>query len=71
MRIVVFNREGRKSRPGTAWVLGGGSARGAAQVGVRLGLLEQGVKAPSAIHYLDLSEAERSKSKTIWLADAL
>jgi NTE family protein len=33
----------------TVWVLGGGGARGAAQVGVLLGLLEAGVEPPSAL----------------------
>lgn len=49
MRVVVFNRGRQKRRPGTAWVLGGGGARGAAQVGVILALLESGVKPPAAI----------------------
>ena len=49
MRIVVFKRGHQKRRPGAAWVLGGGSARGAAQVGVILALLESGIKPPSAI----------------------
>ena len=49
MRVVVFNRGATKSQAGTAWVLGGGSARGAAQVGVILALLESGIKPPSAI----------------------
>lgn len=49
MRVVVFNRDRRKRKSGTAWVLGGGSARGAAQVGVIQALLEKGIKPASAI----------------------
>jgi NTE family protein len=46
---IAFHRRIGQPRSGTAWVLGGGGARGAAQVGTLLALLEAGVKPPSAI----------------------
>lgn len=46
---ITLHRRIWQSRSGTAWVLGGGGARGAAQVGTLLALLEVGIKLPSAI----------------------
>lgn len=46
---ISFHRRIWQPRSGTAWVLGGGGARGAAQVGTLLALLEAGIKLPSAI----------------------
>lgn len=45
----MFRRSNRPRRSGTAWVLGGGGARGAAQVGALLALFEAGFEPPSAI----------------------
>lgn len=44
----LFRYRGASPRRGLAWVLGGGGARGAAQVGVMRALLEAGIK-PSTI----------------------
>lgn len=46
---IAFHRRIWQPRSGTAWVLGGGGARGAAQVGILLALLEAGIKLPSTI----------------------
>lgn len=46
---IVLPRRGMKSQRGSAWVLGGGGARGAAQVGTLLALMEARVQPPSAI----------------------
>jgi NTE family protein len=45
----VFAARRRNLGRGTAWVLGGGGARGAAQVGALLAFFEAGVEPPSAI----------------------
>ncbi|MGH7764322.1 MAG: patatin-like phospholipase family protein [Candidatus Dormibacteraceae bacterium] len=47
-RISIHRRMLRR-RSSTAWVLGGGAARGAAQVGSIFALMEAGLAAPSAI----------------------
>jgi NTE family protein len=46
---LPFRRRVVQRRSGTAWVLGGGSARGAAQVGTIFALLESGLAPPSGI----------------------
>lgn len=45
---LLFGRRGASSRRDLAWVLGGGGARGAAQVGVMQALMERGIT-PSTI----------------------
>lgn len=46
---IKFHRRVWQPQSGTAWVLGGGGARGAAQVGTLLALFEAGIQPPSAI----------------------
>jgi NTE family protein len=49
MRRVV-NLRRRRGNPAAAWVLGGGGARGAAQVGAIRALVEHGVQRPAAVY---------------------